>query len=296
MSPTQPETISAAGLHERRRGIAMVVASAVLWSTAGVFVRQAMLGTAAITLWRSLFAAMTLGALAVVRGGPQRLLAVRHSGWIGVLFIATSIVSGTAYVAALRLTGVANVMTVYATLPFVATAIAFVWIRERVTRRFLIAGGLASGGIMATAGGATGPGDVLGIVLAFVMTSGFAVQLVAIRRHGRVDVMAFNAWAAALTVPLLAPFVHGPLPGIGQIAWCAAYGALTTGFAYVLALEGGRRVPPGEVGFISMLDVVLGPLWMWLMFGDTPGPLVLAGGAVVLGSVAWYLWSDRRAA
>lgn len=288
--------LSPAALHERRRGIAMVVASAVLWSTAGVFVRQAMLGTAAITLWRSLFAALTLGALTIARGGPRRLLAVRRGGWIAVLFIVTSIVSGTAYVASLRLTSVANVMTVYATLPFVATGIAFVWIRERVTRRFLIAGALASGGIMAMAGGARGAGDWPGIALAFVMTGGFALQLVAIRRHGRVDVMAFNAWAAALTVPLLAPFVHGPWPSAGQLVWCAAYGALTTGIAYVLALEGGRRVPPGEVGFISMLDVVLGPLWMWLVFGDTPGPWVLAGGGVVLGAVGWYLWSDRRRA
>ena len=58
---------------------AMVIASAVLWSTAGVFVRQAMLGTAAITLWRSLFAAITLGALTIARGGPGRLLAVLQS-------------------------------------------------------------------------------------------------------------------------------------------------------------------------------------------------------------------------
>ena len=278
---------------ERSRGIAMVVASAVLWSTAGLFVRLATLDTASLVLWRSVFAALTLGGLALVRGGPARIIAVGRSGWAGVLFIGTSVVSGIAYVLSLRLTTVANVMTVYAALPFIATAIGFFWVGERISRRFLVAGAIAACGIVAMAGASTGLGDLAGIGAAFVMTAGFAVQLVAIRRHGRVDVMALNAGAAAACVPLMLPFAHVVLPSPVQLGWCAAYGALTTGFAYVLALEGGRRVPPGEVGFISMLDVVLGPFWVWLAFAERPGMAVMAGGAVVLASVAWYLWTNK---
>jgi drug/metabolite transporter (DMT)-like permease len=270
----------------------MVAASAVLWSTAGLFVRLATLDTATLVLWRSLFAAVTLGGLTLARGGPARMSAVVRSGGAGVLFIGTSVVSSTAYVLSLRLTTVANVMTVYAALPFIATGIGFVWIHERVSRRFLVAGGLATGGIIASAVAATGAGDLAGIGAALVMTAGFALQLVAIRRFGRVDVMALNACAAAACVPLMAPFAQMTLPSPVQLLSCACYGALTTGFAYVLALEGGRRVSPGEVGFISMLDVVLGPLWVWLAFGERPGALVIAGGAVVLGAVAWYLWTS----
>jgi drug/metabolite transporter (DMT)-like permease len=284
-----PDGPTLADPRERSLGIGMVVVSALLWSTAGLFVRMATLDTPTLVLWRSLFAALTLGGLAVVRGGTGRIMAVGRSGWVGVLFVATSVVSSTAYVLSLRLTTVANVMTVYAALPFLATGIGFVWIHERVSRRFLVAGAFATGGIVASAGGSSGLGDLAGIAAALVMTVGFAVQLVGIRRHGRVDVMALNACAAAACVPLMLPFAQWVLPTPGQLLWCAAYGAFTTGFAYVLALEGGRRVPPGEVGFISMLDVVLGPLWVWLVFGEAPGALVLAGGAVVLGAVAWYL-------
>ena len=291
--PSRSHGISQA---ERRRGIVMVAGSALLWSTAGLFVRWATLDTATLVLWRSVFAALTLGALAIARGGAGRLWAVRHGGPVGLLFIGTSVVSSIAYVLSLRLTTVANVMTVYAALPFLATAIGFVWIRERVSPRFLVAGALASGGIVLMAGGATRAGDLAGIAAAFVMTAGFAVQLVAIRRYGRVDVMALNACAALVCVPLMAPFAVLTLPSPGQLAACACYGALTTGFAYVLALEGGRRVSPGEVGFISMLDVVLGPLWVWLAFAEQPGLPVLAGGAVVLGAVAWYLWTSGKVA
>ncbi len=279
---------------ERRRGIVMVAASAVLWSTAGLFVRLATLDTPTLVMWRSLFAALTLGGLAIARGGPARLLAVLRSGWIGMLFIGTSVVSSTAYVLALRLTTVANVMTVYAALPFIATGIGFVWIRETVSRRFLIAGVLATGGIVASAGGSSGIKDLAGIGAALVMTTGFAVQLVAIRRYGRVDVMALNAAAAAVSVPLMLPFAHWGLPGPVQLASVACYGALTTGMAYVLALEGGRRVSPGEVGFISMLDVVLGPLWVLIAFGERPEATTIVGGGFVLAGAIWRLAPELR--
>ena len=288
-------TPGGATLSDRWLGIGMVALSAVLWSTAGLFVRLATLDTPTLLLWRSFFAALTLGALAIARGGPQRMIAVGHSGWIGALFVGTSVVSSTAYVLSLRLTTVANVMTVYAALPFIATAVGFVWIHERVSRRFVIAAAVAAGGLVVSAGASTGLGDVAGILAALVMTVGFAFQLVGIRRYGRVDVMALNAFAAAACVPLMLPFAAWVLPTPGQLVWCACYGALTTGFAYVLALEGGRRISPGEVGFISMLDVVLGPFWVWLAFSERPGALVIAGGTVVLGSVAWYLWSSNAA-
>ncbi len=275
--------------HERRRGILMVAASAVLWSTAGLFVRLAMLDTATLVMWRSLFAALTLGTLVVVRKGPAALGGVVRSGRVGVLFIGISVVSSTSYVLSLRMTSVANVMTVYAALPFIATAIGFVWIGERVTRRFMIAGALAAAGIAGMAGASAGTGDLVGIAAALVMTTGFALLLVAIRRHGQADVAVLNAWAAAACVPLALPFAHLALPSPIQLGACALYGALTTGFAYVLALEGGRRVSPGEAGFISMLDVVLGPLWVWLAFSERPGVPVIIGGAVVLGAVGWYL-------
>ena len=274
----------------------MVIGSAVLWSTGGLFARALPLDTAGLVLWRSVFAALTLGTIAIARGGPARLLAARHTGWVGALFAGTSIVSSMAYIIALRLTTVATEMTIYAALPFMATAIAFFWIHERVTRRFVAAAALVFGGIALMASDARAAADWGGIVAALVMTGGFAAQLVAIRRHGRVDVLVLNTWAAALCVPVCLPFAHLALPPLPVLAGAACYGALTTGFAYILALEGGRRISPGEVGFISMLDVVLGPLWVWLAFAETPGWRVLAGGVLVLAVVCWYLWATRDTA
>ena len=59
-------------------------------------------------------------------------------------------------------------------------------------------------------------------------------------------------------------------------------------------MEGAKHIPAAEAGLISMLDVVLGPLWVFLFFGEKPGPLAIVGGALVLGALLWRLAPEIR--
>lgn len=281
---------------QRRYGIVLVTVSAVLWSTAGLFVRMADLDAWTVLGWRSLFAALFLTALALYQSARSPGRALWAIGWPGVVSIPITIVSTIAYVFALKLTTVANVMTIYATLPFIATGVAFVWIRERVTARVLIASGVALAGIVVMAGAATAPKDIAGNLAAFVMTVGFGMQLVHAKRHASLNMAVVNALAAWLCAALCWPLMARGIPTLDQLVILAAFGIVTTGLAYIMALVGGRYITSGEAAFISMLDVVLGPLWVWLVFAEQPDTPVLIGGTIVLGAVLWYLNGLRAGA
>jgi drug/metabolite transporter (DMT)-like permease len=276
-------------IRSRRYGLLMVALSALLWSTAGLFVRMAHLDAWSIVAWRSVFSFVTLGTVAVIlhRGALPGML--RRLDSYAFLSVAVATLSTISYVVSLRLTTVANVMTVYAALPFVATAIAYLWLGERVTRRFLVAGSIALAGIALSAGGISSLRDLAGILAAIVMTITFAAQLVLAKRHPGTDMVLLTTLASALCVPVALPLMDFAVPGPTSLLACALYGALTTGLAYVLVLEGGRHVTSGEAGFISMLDVALGPLWVWVFYAERPAPVVILGGCIVLGSVLWYL-------
>jgi drug/metabolite transporter (DMT)-like permease len=60
------------------------------------------------------------------------------------------------------------------------------------------------------------------------------------------------------------------------------------------------RLSAAEIGLLSLLEVVLGPLWVWLAYGEHPGPAALGGGAVVLTALAVNeaiaLATEKRAA
>ena len=59
--------------------------------------------------------------------------------------------------------------------------------------------------------------------------------------------------------------------------------AVTLGFA--LLTVGARLLPAAQVGLITLLEVVLGPLWVGLALDERPSTLTLAGGAIVIAAI-----------
>ncbi|MBB3299856.1 drug/metabolite transporter (DMT)-like permease [Rhizobium sp. BK077] len=277
-------------------GIYLVISSAVLWSTAGLFVRIADMDVWSMVAWRSAFSFVTLGAFILIRRRWTKKGVKGTFGMPGVVACVVSTVAAITYIASLQWTTVANVMTVYATLPFVATGIAFLWLHDRVTYRFVIAGCLAFLGVAISVGAAMSANDLLGILAAFIMTAGCATQIVIAKRFPSMDSTMMTVLAALACFCIALPLMQYSIPTSTQLLACAFYGIFTTGIGYVLLLLGSRRIGSGEAGLLSMLDVILGPIWVWIFYSEEITLPVLLGGAVVLTSVFWYLLPSRKVA
>jgi drug/metabolite transporter (DMT)-like permease len=200
----------------------------------------------------------------------------------------------TSFVVSVTLTTVANVMIVYATVPFIAAGIGFLWNGERPNRRMLLAATAAFLGVAIMAGASASLDDLLGNAVALLMTATFATQLVMARRYPVLEMAPVNGAGAALCAVLFFPLASAQVPDPQQLMILLAFGIATTAGAYVLFLVGGRYIPSGEAGLIGMLDVVLAPLWVWLLFNEQPGTAALIGGVVVMGAVVWYLAAELR--
>ena len=126
------------------------------------------------------------------------------------------------------------------------------------------------------------------------MTLTFAVVLVMARRYPTLAMAPINALGASLCAVICWPLVSGAVPSPSELLILAVFGTTTTGLAYLLFLTGGRHIPSGEAGLIGLLDVVLGPFWVWLAFGEEPGMPAMVGGAMVLAALLWYLSDGLR--
>lgn len=275
---------------ERRvYGLILVGAGTVLWSLAGLFVRAIDLGLWDLILWRSLFACLCLVAIAIARPAE----AVRFD-WRFCLAACFSATAMFCYVAALMMTTVANVLIIYATLPFVTAALAFAVGREAASRRLLMASTVSMIGIVFVAGTALAASDIKGNLLAFAMTLSFGALLIVTRRNRALNLIHVNAAGAALCAIAAFPFSSGQLPGGGALGLIFMLAFLTTALAFLLFLAGGRHVASSESALIALLDVVLGPLWVWLAFAEDPGKSAIAGGLIVVAAVVWYFWPSLR--
>jgi len=96
--------------------------------------------------------------------------------------------------------------------------------------------------------------------------------------------------AQALLVVAFLPFATpAAVPGDDLLA-LAALGAGQIGLGLVLLTLGARLIPAAQVGLITLLEIVLGPLWVWLAYDERPGTATVAGGAVVVAAVVVQAW------
>ncbi|MEJ5221683.1 MAG: EamA family transporter, partial [Tepidiforma sp.] len=119
----------AAALSARQRGLLAMLAAAVLWSTGGLFIKSVSLDALGVTMWRSLFAGLTIAVLVRPRAAaPWRLSRLTWS--IGVAYALTLVM----FVAATKLTTAANAIFLQYTAPVYLLFAGPLFLRERVTR------------------------------------------------------------------------------------------------------------------------------------------------------------------
>ena len=64
-----------------------------------------------------------------------------------------------------------------------------------------------------------------------------------------------------------------------------ALGVGQMGLGLAFLTIGARLIPAAEVALITLLEVVLGPLWVWLARSEQPSRATLLGGVVVIAAV-----------
>ena len=133
--------------------------------------------------------------------------------------------------------------------------------------------------------GAPGPGTSTGDVLALVMATAFAVALVISRHRKDVSMAPATFLSQLMLVVVFWPFAAlGDVPR-GDIPELAAMGAGQIGLGLALLTMGARLIPAAQVALITLLEVVLGPLWVWLAYDEQPETATLVGGAVVIVAI-----------
>ena len=272
---------------ERRRareGRLAILLAAVAWSTAGLGQRSLEATAVTQVAGRAFFAALALFALVLAmerRGTVRAFLGMGRSGLAMTVFLA---ISSGAFLLALNHTSVANVLFMQAAAPMMAALLGWVLISEPVDGRTWAALLLAGAGVAVMAAGSLDAG-IGAVGLPLLMTASFAMVIVIARHRRDVSMMPATCASQVLVVVVCTPFVT--LGSVSGSDWAilAALGVGQMGLGLAFLTIGARLIPPAQVAIISLLEVVLGPLWVWLAYDERPSAATLAGGAIVVAAV-----------
>ena len=269
----------------------MVVAT-LLWSIAGVVTRHLDSATSfEATAWRSVFNAAALIVVLARLRGFSALAATLRSGdrllWISGVCWA---VMFTAFMIAITMTTVANVLVTMAIAPLLTALVARLVLGQQLPMRTwsaIVVAGIGIAWMYAHEFALADMRQLAGTAVAFGVPVAAAINWTVIQRsrRGEVDLLVAVLIGAVISTLVTAPLAL-PLQASGHdIGLLAVLGVAQLAIPCLIAVAAARHLPAPEAALLSLLEIIFGVTWTWLGADEIPGPHVLVGGALVVGAL-----------
>ncbi len=272
-------------------GVLLVLMAGAFWSTMGLGIRHIEEANVwQILCYRSFSLSIFLFILISFRSGFKPIRTIRRSGIAGVIggFGLVMAFSGGIY--AIQTTTVANAMFLFASAPFFAAIFGWVILRESVRKATWIATVVAMIGIAIMVVDGISLGRMAGNLTALLSALGFAVFTIALRWKKLEDMLpaVFLAGIFAMIISaficLIQDYTFSLSHNDAGIA--LAMGIFQVGTGLAIYTIGSKVVPAAELALLSMTEVLLGPIWVWIFIGETASFYTLIGGVVLLLAIA----------
>jgi drug/metabolite transporter (DMT)-like permease len=278
-----------------RLGLAYTLAGAALFVPDALLVRMIGGDVMDVAVWRGMIGGVaTLGRTALF---ARHLIPSWREllSWPSLLLILAQGLGSFLYLMALGQTSVANTMLLYASSPFLSALLAFAVLKESIARMTLLCMAAVFAGVVIIASGSLGGGHLWGDVIAFLNAGSAAAYYVILRKTGAQSLIVSAALGFFATALLAYPFAPHHSFDATQISLVTINATIGLALGCALQMMGPRHLPAAEVSMITMLEIVASPLLVWAVLGESPGPLTLIGGGVILSALITHaIWRLRQ--
>ena len=281
-----------AGRREGRfLGVFLVIASALVFSLAGVLTKMIQADAWTIACWRGLLGGVLIIGYVRWRGRKTPIRETFRLGWRGWLLASVGSAASLAFIFAFKLTYVANVAVIYATAPFMAAGLAWWLLREGLQTRTVVAAVISILGVIIVVAGGLGTGSIVGDAIALIMTFGNALYMVLIRVF-RDSPVVLAGGMSALQLFIVGWLLADPLAVSGQDVVLLVVFGTSFAVANVLWTEGTRLIPAAEAGLLGSAETPFAILLAWLLISELPPLASFVGGGIVLAVVFAHAGAD----
>lgn len=258
------------------------LASGDTWSI--MLVRSAVTFAAAVVIW------------AVWRSFSRNAPSLAP-GWMGVAVAALYGLTSIFFMLAVYRTSTANLVFILAFNTVFSALLSWIFLKERPRPATLIAMAVMIVGVLIIVGDGISAGNFTGDMLALASSFSVASAITLTRASGK-D-MGFTALSGVLLPAVIAVFfVAQDGYRIDAPWWILFNGAIVMPLAFYCLATGPRWLSGPEVAMFYLLETVLAPVWVWMIFDEAPTRNALIGGVILIVALIahslWQLWDGRR--
>jgi drug/metabolite transporter (DMT)-like permease len=267
-------------------GQLMILSSALLWSTAGILIKLIPWSGFSIASVRGLICALVLLALRRLRCKTGVYVPVRftkHNIAAGLALFSTGIL----FMVSNKLTTAANAIVLQYIAPILILIYTSVVQKRKPTfLEITLTAVVFIGCVLAFAdklGGSGTLGDILAIISGFTFAA-----LIVINRMEKTQPEDGQIIGCGLSFICCLPFLFTDSNLV--ITWesvgaMLALGLIQYSLANILFAKGIKRTEPVTASIILTMEPIMNPVWVFLLLGEAPGALALAGFALVVTAV-----------
>jgi drug/metabolite transporter (DMT)-like permease len=280
-------------------GVVLCALAGVCWSLIPLGIRH--IETASV--WQILFFRSAgllpmLFCLMYWRSGGRPLEALFKAGAPGVLGGLALTMAYVGGIGAVQLSSVANAAFLFATAPFMVALLSFLVLGEKVRAATWVAMVLGLAGISFMVADSFTTGNWQGDAVALMAALGFALFTLALRWGRASDMMPVSFMGGLFALVLSGLVVSATGQGfdlpVHEIAIAVMLGLVLLALGMTLYTFGSKVVPGAELALLSMTEVVLAPIWVWIVLGETAAAATLIGGGILMLAIGFNALTGLR--
>lgn len=278
----------------------VAVGAGISWSLGVITARKADADTFQYLLWRSVGIIVVLEVYALFGGRRPALMRAFTSGSTMLVAHLGMLSASMGYVYALKTTSVPNAAFLSSLTPLVAALLAWVVLRESLSRYTVVAILIALAGLVVIVWGRLGGGDLLGNAGALGSSVGFAVYAICVRSRPHADwspvMPGYSLLMIVVCSVVLVSKGHSLVPAVADIALAMLHGGLFIVVGTSLFNLATRHLTASAAALCAQSEMMFAPLWDLLFLGGDVDVQTYTGGAIILASVVFRTVADARLA
>lgn len=281
-------------------GSLFAISAGAIWSFGAVTARLADSTDAfQYLIWRSIGIIVVIEAIALIRRGPNRTIEAFTSGRRMMAANLMLLLASIGFVYAVKTTTAANAAFLSATTPLFGVIVARAFLDERLNRRTAFAIGLAFTGLAVMVLGDLAVGNIAGDLAAIASAVGFACYTAIVRSAPERD------WAPVLPGYALIMIIicgvvtiangRALVPPAYDVSLGLLHGGLFIVGGTLLYNSASRTVPAAAMTVFAQTEMVLVPIWAFIVLAERPATPTLIGGSIIMVAVVGKALLDARA-
>ncbi|MDP6953746.1 MAG: DMT family transporter [Alphaproteobacteria bacterium] len=278
-----------------RLAIILLLAGTFVIAFSPTFVRLSEIGPVATAVYRVALALPVLFLFVAMGGNDGRARPATRGDWLGVILAGLFFAGDLAFWhLSITHTSVANASLFATSTPIFVTLAAWLWLGERISRRFFAGLVLGIVGAVMLAGSSlsTDPSHLFGDLMGLITAMFFSGYLIVVKRlRERLSAAAVMAWSGLVSVATLAMVnaVVGEawLPGsINGWVVLLALALVSHALGQGLVAKAVIRLPASFSAVALLSEPLFAALIAWAVLNEAVTPLQALGGAVILAGIA----------